>query len=257
MSSLGQLVAGVAHEINNPVSFIYGNITHAIEYTQDLLHLLQCYQQEYPNPTPNLATEIEAIEFDFLVEDLPKLLHSMKMGANRIREIVRSLRTFSRLDEAEVKEVDIHEGIDTTLMILQNRLKAKPNCPEIQIIKEYGKLPLVECYAGQLNQVFMNILVNAIDTLDECCPNFKHQVGTITIRTHLTNPDTISIHIIDNGLGMSEAVKSRLFDPFLQLNLSVRVRVWAYLSVTKLSLINIKVLSNVTLLQVREQDLKL
>ncbi len=167
MSSLGQLVAGVAHEINNPVSFIYGNLVHAYGYTQDLLNLIQLYQQEYPNPTPEIQSEIEEIDLDFLIEDLPKLLDSMKFGAERICEIVGALRNFSRLAEAEMKAVDIHEGLDSTLMILQNRLRAHGHHPEIRVIKEYGNLPKVECYAGQLNQVFMNLFTNAIDALEE------------------------------------------------------------------------------------------
>ncbi len=167
MSSLGQLVAGVAHEINNPVNFIYGNLNYADEYTQDLLNLLNLYQKHYPNPVPEIQDQAESVDLNFLLQDLPKLHSSMKIGATRIREIVASLRTFSRLDEAELKEADIHEGIDSTLMILEHRLKAKPNRPEITVIKEYGNLPLVECYAGQLNQVFMNILANAIDALEE------------------------------------------------------------------------------------------
>lgn len=167
MSSLGQLVAGVAHEINNPVNFIYGNLTHANDYTQDLLHLIELYQNHYPDPVPEIQEEVDNIELDFLMEDLPKLLSSMKVGADRIQQIVASLRTFSRMDEAEMKAVNIHDGIDSTLMILQHRLKAKHNHPEIEVIKEYGQLPLVECYAGQLNQVFMNILSNALDALEE------------------------------------------------------------------------------------------
>ncbi len=167
MSSLGQLVAGVAHEINNPVNFIYGNLTPAKEYTQDLLSLLQLYQSHYPKPVLEIEDFAEQIELDFLKSDLPQIINSMKVGADRIREIVLSLRTFSRLDEAEMKAVDIHEGIDSTLMILQSRFKTNDQRPTIEIIKEYGKLSLVECYAGQLNQVFMNILSNAIDALEE------------------------------------------------------------------------------------------
>ncbi len=238
MSSLGQLVAGVAHEINNPVSFIYGNLAPASEYAQDLLYLLQCYQMHYPNPNPTLQAEIEAADLNFITEDLPKLLSSMQVGANRIREIVLSLRTFCRLDEAEVKEIDIHDGLDSTLMILQNRLRATSERPEIQVIKEYGNLPLVECYAGQLNQVFMNIIANGIDALEErdCKRSLKEILdhpSQLTICTEFKNAEpkieseqsypkacslkpapSIVIRIIDNGCGISETVKSRLFDPF-------------------------------------------
>lgn len=167
MSSLGQLVAGIAHEINNPVNFISGNISYANNYAQDLLGLIQLYQDHYPEPAAAIRQEATAIDLEFLMEDLPKLLHSMKIGAERIQSIVASLRTFSRMDEAEMKAVNIHEGIDSTLMILHHRLKAKSDRPEIEVVKQYGNLPLVECYAGQLNQVFMNILCNAIDALEE------------------------------------------------------------------------------------------
>ncbi|MCJ8279712.1 MAG: ATP-binding protein, partial [Rivularia sp. ALOHA_DT_140] len=210
MSALGQMVAGVAHEINNPVSFVYGNINHSKEYIQDLLKLLQLYQQEYPNPTPLITQEIEAIDLEFLQEDLPRMLDSMENGAERIAEIVNSLRNFSRLDEAEFKAVDIHKGIDSTLIILANKLTNKKQKSSIEIIKYYQELPLVECYPNQLNQVFMNIISNAIDALEES----SQDKPKIIIRTQTLPDDSVTINISDNGLGINPEVIENIFNPF-------------------------------------------
>ncbi len=212
MSSLGQLVAGIAHEINNPVNFIYGNLNHARAYTESLLSLIQLYQKHYPTPVSEVATEIDEIDLDFLIEDLPKLLTSMRVGAERIQVIVRSLRNFSRMDEADKKSVNIHEGIDSTLLILQNRLKPRSDYPGITVTKEYSDLPLVECYPGELNQVFMNILANAIDALEETAA--EETTPIITIRTEQQSNDRIRIAIVDNGPGMTEEQRKQLFDPF-------------------------------------------
>ncbi len=211
ISSLGQMVAGVAHEINNPVNFIHGNITPATQYAQDLLGLLELYQQHYPNPPENIQEEIETVELEFLKEDFIKMLNSMKQGTQRIREIVLSLRNFSRLDEAEFKPVDIHEGIDSTLMILQNRLKAKPNFPEIEIVKSYAPLPPIDCFPSQLNQVLMNIIANAIDALES---QLTLSTPQIQIHTKLLEHNRAAIHILDNGSGIPPHIQSKLFDPF-------------------------------------------
>ncbi|HBB35909.1 MAG TPA: hybrid sensor histidine kinase/response regulator [Cyanobacteria bacterium UBA8803] len=225
MSSLGQLVAGIAHEINNPANFIHGNVIYTTQYVADLLELLELYQAQLPELTPEIQRRIEAIDLEFLKEDLIRILSSMQVGTERISGIVRSLRNFSRLDEANMKIADLHEGIDNTLMLLENRLQAQSGCAAIRVVKEYGDLPQVECYPGQLNQVFMNILSNAIDAL-QSNPGEEREQGnlpnsmpssvtpTIWICTEVLNSDWISIRITDNGPGMSEEVQSKVFDPF-------------------------------------------
>jgi signal transduction histidine kinase len=245
------LVAGIAHEINNPVSFIYGNIPHATQYTQDLLNLVKFYRQHYPNPAPAIQAEMEAIDLDFLMEDLPKLMNSMQMGADRIRQIVLSLRNFTRLDRTAREPVDLHQGIDNTLLLLRPRLKAKAAQVGIEVIKDYADLPLLECYAGQLNQVFMNIFSNAIDALEEArdikregkethsslaltaasfskveltVPNVEEYhactatgvtlTPTIRISTEVQDGNTVVIRIADNGPGIPPEIQQHIFDPF-------------------------------------------
>ena len=210
MSGLGQMVAGVAHEINNPVNFVHGNLSHVGAYVHDILSHLRLYETMYPDPPAEIQTQAEDLDIDFVQEDLYKTLSSMKLGTERIQEIVLSLRTFSRLDESERKYADIHEGIESTLMILKHRLKAAYNHPEIRIVRDYDKLPKVECYPGQLNQVFMNLLANAIDALEDSPEILEPQ---IVIRTERRGR-TVSISIANKGLAMPVDVKDRIFEPF-------------------------------------------
>lgn len=214
MSGLGQMVAGIAHEINNPVSFIYGNLQHAQDYAQDLLKLVETYQTHCPDPHPKIQDLLEDIELDFLAEDFPQLISSMKMGATRIEKIVLSLRNFSRMDEADMKQVNIHEGIDSTLLILDHKLNGKSGLAPIEVVKCYSDLPEVECYAGALNQVFMNVLANAVDAITSNQTDTNQpEVGKITVTTTAHN-DRVVIAIADNGSGISAAVIDSIFNPF-------------------------------------------
>ncbi len=209
MSSLGQLVAGIVHEINNPINFIHGNLSCTSTYVKSLLELVTLYQKTYADPTPSIVAKIAETDLNFIREDLPKVLQSMEIGTDRITEIVSSLRLFSRLDESEVKSIDIHEGIDSALMILNHRIKELPDRREIQIIKHYGQLPLVECFAGQLNQVIINLLMNAIDAIEE-----QLHPKMIQITTSMAVDGQVMIQIADNGIGIAEDVKHQIFDPF-------------------------------------------
>ncbi|MDZ8185756.1 MAG: AAA family ATPase [Nostoc sp. ChiSLP02] len=212
MSSLGQIVAGIAHEINNPVNFIKGNLTHTESYIVEITNLLQLYQQEYPQPSPFIQAKSEEIDLNFLFADVSQILESMKLGSDRISKIVLSLRNFSRLDEAEIKAVNLHSGIESTLLILQYRLQASTNKPEIRVIKEYGNLPLVNCYPSQLNQVFLNIINNAIDAIRDNPESSEHP--EIRIRTEAINTEHLRIAIANTDSTIPASIQNRIFDPF-------------------------------------------
>jgi signal transduction histidine kinase len=214
MSSIGQLVAGIAHEINNPVTFIYSNLTHVNGYTKDLLELVELYQQEVPHPSEAIADKLEAIDLTFLVKDLPKVMASMQNGSERIRQIISSLQEFTRVDRAGWKKFDIHQGIDNTLLILGHRLQSRDTRPEIQVIKAYGKVPAIASYGERLNQAFLNLLNNAIDAIEAQQNLDSKTPPRITIRTQLVHKNKVLIVISDNGIGMETSVKTRIFDPF-------------------------------------------
>lgn len=212
MSSLGKMIAGIAHEINNPITFISGNIDYAREYVSDLLELIDLYQENSSVLVTAIEEKLEDLDLDFLSQDLKKIFRSMETGCDRISKIVLGLRNFSRLDEAQMKPVNIHEGLENTLLLLQYRLVTHGSYPEIAIVKNYGKLPLVNCYANQLNQVFLEIFTNAIDVLTT-----SENVGknpTIFITTEMKDSETVRVSIADNGIGMSENICQRIFDPF-------------------------------------------
>jgi len=216
MVGLIQLAAGMAHEINNSIGFISSNLEPARKYIQDLLNLINLYQQEYLQPTLKIQEEIQEIDLDFISSDIQKLLGSMQTGADRICTIIMALRIFSRLNESDIKAIDIHEGLNSTLLLLQHRLTPEDQSWEIKVIKNYENIPLVTCYASQLNQVFLNLLNNAIDALESRRrENFpESSIPTIWITTKLSSKETVMIQIKDNGIGISQELQSRLFEPF-------------------------------------------
>ncbi|MEH2437742.1 MAG: response regulator [Nostoc sp.] len=226
MVALGQLVAGLAHEINNPISFIYGNLQYTAEYVKDLVNLIEAYQQEYPKATLKIQQIAKDIDLNFMIKDLQNLIGAMYRGSDRIQEIVLALQHFSRHDEAEMKQVNIHEDIENTLVMLQHRLRETGDRPAIVVVKDYGNLPLVTCYASELNQVFMHLLNNAIDAIEEGVGSGERGVGNLSSNPYTLLPtpqirihtevtlNMVKIAIADNGPGIEESLRSRLFDPF-------------------------------------------
>jgi signal transduction histidine kinase len=218
MSSLGELVAGIAHEINNPVGFIAGNLAPAADYAQDLINLIKLYQNHYPDPVEEIQNELENIDFDYVSEDFPQLIASMQEGTNRIASISRSMRTFTRADRSSREIFDIHEGIESTLLILKHRLKANDLRPAIEVIRKYGDLPPINCFPGQLNQVFMNLLANSIDALEEASYNRSYskieaQPNQIAIATSYQEAQQqVQIEFTDNGMGMSPTIQAQIFE---------------------------------------------
>jgi two-component system, NtrC family, sensor kinase len=219
MSNLGNLVSGIAHEINNPITFIYSNLTHVQTYAADLIELLRLYQKQLVNPSPNILQKQQDMDVEFVLEDLLKIVSSMRTGSDRIRQIILSVQDFSRSDRSGWQLFDISDGLENTLLLLQHRLPAREGRRDIKVVKEYGNLPQIECYAGQLNQAFLNIINYAIDTLEESSQEFDRSESinfrpAIWIRTQIVEGRQISIEIADNGIAMSEAVKAQIFDPF-------------------------------------------
>ncbi|MEH1766714.1 MAG: response regulator [Nostoc sp.] len=215
LSTLGELIAGIGHEINNPVNFISSNIPPLQEYIAGVSELLRLYEQEYPNPTAKITTAIQKLDLNFVLEDMVKILNSLKLGSERIQNLSNSLRNFCRSDSDTKISADLHQGLDSTLMILQHRLKANGERPQIEIIKNYGVLPHINCYLGQMNQVFMNILANAVDALDEAIIQGKisNLIPRIKITTEIDSEQLVIIRIADNGIGVPEWLKKRLFEP--------------------------------------------
>jgi signal transduction histidine kinase len=216
MLGLEQLVAGVCHELNNPIGFIVGNLNPAHEYIEKLLQLINLYQQEYPEPSPVMQTLLEETDLDFITADLQNIIRSMRVGAKRVSAIVLALRIFSRLGESDIKAIDLHEGLDSTVLLLGHRLANKADMPAIEIVRNYGEIPPVTCYVGELNQVFLNLLNNAIDALEQKfgSSNALNQTPTIWLRTELSQGQTVTLRMRDNGIGISESAKAHLFEPF-------------------------------------------